>query len=443
MKPFIAFCLLMSVMYFSFAEDAPKVAVASIIRGDVDLLIMGKTTKLKKDDWVKEGSVVKTADKSFVKLIFIDKSQMNIGPNSEMKIAKFSGNESGIIDLVKGKIRSQVTKDYLQMKDKDKSKLFIKTPNAVMGIRGTDFLITFNAFENDKKNPGQGNSSVVLFEGDVSFNKMDAKNVNDTNKLEDIVNEGVRVAPGEFTVVDPAHTRPTVPAVLNVQQREALQNNETFDQRAPSNAAADDSKKSIVPVGLTSIAVSAKSETLKNEMGQAAGASEDGSKTIDSKAVNGYVKGDEIKPADGSVLHETGAIIAPDAGSSLDANTGTYSVSSNVTIGSDGSVSIKGAEINSDGQLMKTVMGSDGKLQVVVTPMPSPVKSNDPLASNLNIGPGPAHPPLTGLQKNPDITLNPNGSGPMNNSPSGGIMNVNDAVQQFNQKAKTIINVNN
>ena len=429
-------------MYFSFAEDAPMVAVASIIRGDVDLLIMGKTTKLKKDDLVKEGSVVKTGDKSFVKLIFIDKSQMNIGPNSEMKIAKFSGNESGIIDLVKGKIRSQVTKDYLQMKDKDKSKLFIKTPNAVMGIRGTDFLITYNAFENDKKNAGQGNSSVVLFEGDVAFNKMDTKNVNDTNKLEDIVNLGVRVAPGEFTVVDPNHTRPTIPAVLNVEQREALEKNGSFDQRAPSAAAADESKKSIVPVGLNSETVSAKSTTLNNEIGQPSAANEDGSKTIDSKAVNGYVKGDDIKPADGSVLHETGAIIAPDAGSSLDANTQTYGVSSNVTIGTDGSVSIKGAEINSEGQLMKTVMGSDGKLQVVVLPMPSPVKSDAPLASNLNIGPGPAQPPLSGLQKNPDITLNPNGAGLLNNIPSGGVMNVNDAVQQFNQKTKTTINAN-
>ena len=170
MKPFIVFSLLLSVMYFSFAEDAPKVAVASMIRGDVDLLIMGKTVKLKKDDWVTEGSVVKTADKSFVKLIFIDKSQMNIGPNSEMKIAKFSGNDAGIIDLVKGKIRSQVTKDYLQIKDKDKSKLFIKTPNAVMGVRGTDFQISV----------AKNADSVVLFEGHVVFAKLENHNTNNT-----------------------------------------------------------------------------------------------------------------------------------------------------------------------------------------------------------------------------------------------------------------------
>ena len=39
MKALFGFFILMSVMSFSFADDAPKVAVASMIRGDVDLLI--------------------------------------------------------------------------------------------------------------------------------------------------------------------------------------------------------------------------------------------------------------------------------------------------------------------------------------------------------------------------------------------------------------------
>ncbi len=100
------------VMLFSLSAFAQtKVAVVKLIRGEADVLTLGKTTKLKVDDWVENGSVVKTAEKSFVKLVFIDKSQMNVGPNSEMKIESFTGKDSGVIDLVKGKIRSQVTKD--------------------------------------------------------------------------------------------------------------------------------------------------------------------------------------------------------------------------------------------------------------------------------------------------------------------------------------------
>src|SRR6476619_7588686 len=128
MKNVFLFLILIALTTTAWAQK--KVAVVKLLKGDVDILTLGKTSKLKVEDWVEDGSVVKTAEKSFVKLVFIDKSQMNIGPSSEMKIEKFGDKDSGVIDLVKGKIRSQVTKDYLQM-DRNKSKLFIKTPNAV------------------------------------------------------------------------------------------------------------------------------------------------------------------------------------------------------------------------------------------------------------------------------------------------------------------------
>ena len=93
------------IFTFSFSLSAQtKVAVVKIIRGEVELIDLGKPKKLKIDDWVQNGNIVKTADKSFVKLIFTDKSQMNIGPNSEMKIESFGGSDSGVIDLVKGNL---------------------------------------------------------------------------------------------------------------------------------------------------------------------------------------------------------------------------------------------------------------------------------------------------------------------------------------------------
>ena len=431
MKALFGFFILMSVMSFSFADDAPKVAVASMIRGDVDLLIMGKTVKLKKDDWVSEGSVVKTADKSFVKLIFIDKSQMNIGPNSEMIIAKFSGNEAGIIDLVKGKIRSQVTKDYLQMKDKDKSKLFIKTPNAVMGVRGTDFQISV----------AKNADSVVLFEGQVVFAKLENHNTNNTNSLEDIVNKhGVSMQPGEFSVLDSKNPHPTLPAKLNVQQREALEKNVTFDKRSPSNEESDSSKNSVVPGGLSSVVVSNDSNALANNV---SGTDTSSGTNADSAKVDGFIKGSDIQPAAGSVLDvDSGAIIPPDASSALDKNTDSYGLSKGVTIGTDGSVSIKGAEINSDGKLMLTVVGSDGKLQVVVREIPPPVKSEIAVLGPAAVGAGPVPAPGPAILQNPDITLNPAGPGVMLPPPSGGIMTVNDAAQQLSSKTKTTIIVN-
>lgn len=363
MKTFFLFLVLIALMTTS-AWAQKKVAVVKLLKGEVDVLMMGKTLKLKTEDWVEEGSVVKTGEKSFVKLMFIDKSQMNIGPSSEMKIEKFGDKDSGVIDLVKGKIRSQVTKDYLQM-NKDKSKLFIKTPNAVMGVRGTDFLISTNGMT----------TSTVLFEGAVSFNKLENRGEVNSNRLEEIVDRGVNIQPGEFSVADQVHPLPTVPSVLNVGQREALEKNVNFDStRAPGNSSAATTEKSIVPPGLSGQTVSNDSSTLKTEIANAAPA--EPPKTGDAQ---GFIAGDSIKPTNGSFLHlDSGVIIAPPPGSVFDPNTNSY-----IPSGSAGTVSTSGdyvppknVEITGDGKILVASLDPvSGKTVVAEAAAPPPVTS--------------------------------------------------------------------
>ncbi len=118
------------------------VAKVIILKGSVKAkLKSNKVITLKRGDWLPEGAQVKTEEKAFVKLLFIDKSQMNLGPNSQMIINKFPKKKAGIITLMKGQLRSKVTKDYMQM-DKNKEKLYIKTKTAAMGVRGTDFEVS-------------------------------------------------------------------------------------------------------------------------------------------------------------------------------------------------------------------------------------------------------------------------------------------------------------
>lgn len=369
----IIFILLNSV--FAFAE-AKKVAVVKILRGEVSVLTLGKTTPLKVDDWVEDGATVKTAEKSFVKLIFIDKSQMNVGPNSEMKIEKFADSDSGVIGLVKGQIRSQVTKDYLKMKDKDKSKLFIKTPNAVMGIRGTDFLITT-----------QGQKTLaVLFEGSVVFNRTDSRDITDSSRLEAIVNQGVRMAPGEFSVVEQTRNLPTIPARLNIQQRENLEKNETFDSRNPSSGN-EEAKKSVVPNGLSGQIVSNDGATLKSEVSQVVGTSVEANKVASTDA-SGFVKGDAVKPANGSFVHvESGLIIPPGSDSVFDPNSDTYIPGpESGKAGSDGSyIPTAGTEITSEGKILVTVKDEAGKAMIVEKAAPPVIKTEAPKASGAPI----------------------------------------------------------
>ncbi len=359
MKNLFSFLILIALMTTS-AWAQKKVAVVKLLKGEVDVLTLGKTLKLKVDDWVEDGSVVKTGEKSFVKLVFIDKSQMNIGPSSEMKIEKFGEKDSGVIDLVKGKIRSQVTKDYLQM-DRNKSKLFIKTANAVMGVRGTDFMISTN---------GQ-TTSTILFEGAVSFNRLDNPNETNTNRLEEIVDRGVNIQPGEFSVADRVHPMPTVPAVLNVNQREALEKNETFDtDRTPGNSSSKIIEKSIVPPGLTGAAVSNDTSALKTEIASTP------VRRADAESAQGYVSGDTIKPTNGAFLHvDSGTIIAPPPGSVYDSNTNSF-----LATGSAGTVSTTGdyippknVEITTDGKILVASLDPKTGQTIVSETAPPPV----------------------------------------------------------------------
>jgi hypothetical protein len=371
MKNIFLFLVLIALSTTAWAQK--KVAIVKLLKGDVDVLTLGKTSKLKVDDWVEDGSVVKTAEKSFVKLVFIDKSQMNIGPSSEMKIEKFGEKDSGVIDLVKGKIRSQVTKDYLQM-DRNKSKLFIKTPNAVMGVRGTDFLISTNGMT----------TSTVLFEGAIAFNRLENRGEVNSGRLEDIVDRGVSIHPGEFSVADQIHPLPTVPSVLNVQQREALEKNQNFSSdRTPGNSSASVSEKSIVPPGLSGHIVSNDTSTLKSEISSVATAPVQPPKMADAQ---GFVTADSIKPTNGSFLHvESGVIIPPPPGSVFDPVTNSY-----IPTGSAGTVSSTGdylppknIEITSDGKvLVATVDPTTGQTVVTQTAAPAPVTSTTAIISS-------------------------------------------------------------
>ncbi|HXH74762.1 MAG TPA: FecR family protein [Bacteriovoracaceae bacterium] len=429
MKTFI-FLFIIGVLAATPALAQKKVAVVKLLRGDVDVLTLGKTAKLKAEQWVEEGAVVKTSDKSFVKLVFIDKSQMNVGPNSEMKIENFSGKDSGVIELVKGKIRSQVTKDYLQMDDKNKSKLFIKTANAVMGVRGTDFMISSNG----------KTSAVVLFEGEVVFNQLKNTEITNSANLEQIVDRGVRMFPGEFSVVEPSRM-PTVPSLLNVQQRETLEKNDSFESdRGPSNSVKEEAGKSVVPEGLNGEQVSNDSKVLKTEVAQMANNSgnngnngNNGAAEASSKNPEGFVQGDRVKPANGSFLHvESGVIVPPAPDSRLDKLSNTYmSGSGNGTVAKNGDyVPPKNMEITNDGKILVAAASKGGEMMVREIEKPVPIMNIE--------GPTFTEQGVVPVAGTVDLLPRP----PINDILNGGAV-VNNVLNQANTDLKQINQVEN
>jgi hypothetical protein len=198
----LIFILLLQLVTNAYAQTA-NVAKVILMRGKVTAKLPdGSVVNVKVDQSIPEGSVLTTEDKSFVKVIFIDKSQMNLGPNSQMSVDNFPKKEAGIITLIKGQLRSQVTKDYMEMEDKSKSKLYIKTKTAALGIRGTDFQVNFN--------PENQNTALITFEGKVAMAHIE-KNIREEkfnqNLLEKVVSsdKAVMVERGQISAVNLNH----------------------------------------------------------------------------------------------------------------------------------------------------------------------------------------------------------------------------------------------
>lgn len=361
-KIIITLLLIFSIL--AFAKEGGKVAIVQMKRGDVKVVLAdGSEVEVKKGDWITEGSLIKTADKSFCKLSFIDKSSMNVGPQSEMKIEKFDKKEAGVINVLSGKIRSKVTKDYLEM-DKDKSKLFVRSKASVMGVRGTDFMFSVNKNTNA--------TTAVLFEGSIVFNKISEGD--NLKNLEDIVNRGRKINPGEFSIVNANLNKPTVPAKMNSTQLKGLQNNLNLSS---DNKKTDQKeiKRSVVPPGLSGEVVAGEEKGLKADLQKIVKIDPESQKMDKEKIkdTKGFVRGNDVRPPDGAIVHiDSGTIIPLGSDSKFDNNKKEWVSSSVGSIDNSGDyIPPKGFKITDEGILLKVdkISGKELRVNIEVRPV--------------------------------------------------------------------------
>jgi hypothetical protein len=179
--------------------------------------------------------------------------------------------------------------------------------------------------------------------------------------------------------------------------------------------------------------VSNASDTLKTEITQVAAGNVPNPTEAASANPDGFIKGSEVKPANGSFLHvESGVIIPPGPGSVLDSNTNTYIPASNDgKVATDGSyIPPKNVEITGDGKIFVATTTKTGETRVQEVTKPSPVVVSTIVAStSVNV-------PGTISIKDPSsvnevIKFNPAGtSNFMNNQmqQGGGVNNVSESV---------------
>lgn len=222
------FLTAISMMLLYSTQAYSDVAKAITVRGEVLAQIDGESLQLNEGDWVPEGASITTGQRSFVKFIFSDRTQMNVAPNSEIIIEHFSQDqeEPGMINLARGRIRSQVTRNYMENQEGDKnSKLFIKTENAAMGIRGTDFVVSYN--------PQSRQTGLLTISGSVAFARLPdnhRETLRDARSLDRQLNsrQAQRVLRGQMSVINANSQAPTPPREVPAEQIQRLNQSEAL-----------------------------------------------------------------------------------------------------------------------------------------------------------------------------------------------------------------------
>ncbi len=143
MKYFIA----MSVIFFAAAGLADDTyGLFMVVKGDVKVTLAKDKSEVaaKVGMKVNSGDSIAAGADSRAKVVMSDKNVLNISPDSKIVIEKYEndGKDKKNVELsvLYGKVRASVEQKY----DGEKNKFNIKTPTAVAGVRGTDFLTSFN-----------------------------------------------------------------------------------------------------------------------------------------------------------------------------------------------------------------------------------------------------------------------------------------------------------
>jgi hypothetical protein len=148
--------------FFASHAYAQASGTFMVVKGDVQVTSKaGETQKAKIGMKVQESDIISSGADSRAKIVMSDKNVINISPDTKLELEKYifdpnSDNKQVSLNVLQGKVRATVEQKY----DGEKNKFHVKTPSAVAGVRGTDFLTSFSPVNKETK--------IVTFEGRVA-----------------------------------------------------------------------------------------------------------------------------------------------------------------------------------------------------------------------------------------------------------------------------------
>ena len=131
--PVCALAILFALQVAASAEE-PKIGNATATKNKVEGSINGRNQSISKGTEVFTNETVRTGDASVADLVFLDNTNLSVGPTSEVKLDKFVYDPTGS----SGAVVIQATRGAFRFVagSQDKRVYEIKTPFGTLGIRG-------------------------------------------------------------------------------------------------------------------------------------------------------------------------------------------------------------------------------------------------------------------------------------------------------------------
>lgn len=263
---------------------------------------------LRVGETVQEGAFLSTSSDGYLQVTLSDRSVLSLGPNSNIKLEPVRAQAVPAITMLRGQLKTAVPPAPLP----SRVRLLIRTRSAVMGVRGTEFQVLYNATNEV--------TSVVTFEGSVAMTKntgANAESLLTASAFQASAGQAssgadvVLVTPGNFSTLSLQATLPTIPQKISPLQLESLRRDRTTAVVAPSRGVL------FLPPGLDARAAS--TQPLKDAPGHA--------ETLGGPPPEGFIdkKTGATAPAAGGYLDlKTALYIPPPPGSAFDAQTGVF-----------------------------------------------------------------------------------------------------------------------
>jgi hypothetical protein len=173
----IAFGALLLLQGAVFAQE-PGIGSAKAARNRVEGTVGGQTQDVKTGSQVYSNETVRTGDAAVADLVFVDNTNLSVGPISEVRLDKFVYDPTGS----SGRVVLQATKGAFRFVtgSQDKRAYEVRTPFGSLGVRGTVVELVIKECV-----PGQPLNTcgvtVKLVEGAASFTTNNGQTVDLTS----------------------------------------------------------------------------------------------------------------------------------------------------------------------------------------------------------------------------------------------------------------------